>query len=276
MLVDTNCRASYIPGMKAQAEIDNLLAKIKAGKLAPDEPLFVLRAQDCLAPQVIGSWLSYARVAGVPQSKVLEVVGILEEFRNWPTIGIPGKPETVEQRQVQVFKDGDEKPARIVEVTTQGAHAALVVLADGQTEQYLLIVGKPEKYMRPGCRGKLVFKRRDGQLIANFVPGPEEAAVAEHATPGSPTHDIFVHDAMYLNAVLQTVMSLGIQELQDRCSAIRGVQAALVTLLMKHAGIDTPAAQDLRDAAEDSLAAIGDRLGFEFEPNQKLTPTAKS
>lgn len=41
-------------------------------KVAPDEPIFVLRAQDQLAPLVLGYWIEMAKADGTPQEKLDE------------------------------------------------------------------------------------------------------------------------------------------------------------------------------------------------------------
>jgi hypothetical protein len=60
------------------------------GKAADDEPVFVLRAQDCLAADLVDKWAIFARVgmpsAGVEASghKINEAVQIADAMRNWP------------------------------------------------------------------------------------------------------------------------------------------------------------------------------------------------
>ena len=39
-----------------------------------DEPLFLLRGQDALAPVAVSSWVNAARVAGVPKMKTDQAV----------------------------------------------------------------------------------------------------------------------------------------------------------------------------------------------------------
>lgn len=39
-------------------------------KVAGDEPVFVLRGKDLLAPHLVGAWIAAAQIAGVPQDKI--------------------------------------------------------------------------------------------------------------------------------------------------------------------------------------------------------------
>lgn len=52
-------------------------------KAADDEPVFVLRAQDRLAPRVIRYWASRATVAGVPAGKVNEAYALAAQMEAW-------------------------------------------------------------------------------------------------------------------------------------------------------------------------------------------------
>jgi hypothetical protein len=52
-------------------------------KAAPDEPIFVLRAKDVLAPHVVLYWACEAMKQGTPLDKVAEAVGLVEEMRDW-------------------------------------------------------------------------------------------------------------------------------------------------------------------------------------------------
>ncbi len=48
-----------------------------------DEPLFVLRAQDSLAPEVVQLWALNAGMRGVPQVKVEAARACAERMRQW-------------------------------------------------------------------------------------------------------------------------------------------------------------------------------------------------
>ena len=55
------------------------------GKAAPDEPVFILRAQDNLAAELVELWAIRARAAGVPQDKCLEAEDCAEQMFRWHT-----------------------------------------------------------------------------------------------------------------------------------------------------------------------------------------------
>lgn len=48
-----------------------------------DEPVFVLRAQDMLAPELVREWVFRARINGVPKEKVEEARGIADAMEDW-------------------------------------------------------------------------------------------------------------------------------------------------------------------------------------------------
>ncbi len=58
-------------------------------KIAPDEPIFVLRAQDCLAAKCVRDWAARALMAGVPREKFMAAIKIAEEMEAWPNKKIP-------------------------------------------------------------------------------------------------------------------------------------------------------------------------------------------
>lgn len=58
-------------------------------KAADNEPLFVLRAQDSLAPTIIRAWAARARRAGCSEDKVQEAYVIAEEMEHWPNRKLP-------------------------------------------------------------------------------------------------------------------------------------------------------------------------------------------
>jgi len=53
-------------------------------KLAKDEPFFILRAQDMLAPVVIRHWAGLAVRNGAPAEKVQEALAVAEAMERWP------------------------------------------------------------------------------------------------------------------------------------------------------------------------------------------------
>jgi hypothetical protein len=59
------------------------------GKAHPDEPVFILRAQDSEAADTVERWAIFARAAGAPNDKVQEAMMIAEEMRRWPKRKVP-------------------------------------------------------------------------------------------------------------------------------------------------------------------------------------------
>ncbi len=52
-------------------------------KVAPDEPIFVLRAQDKLAPAIVSLWCELAALTGCGQAKVDDARRLAEFMREW-------------------------------------------------------------------------------------------------------------------------------------------------------------------------------------------------
>lgn len=52
-------------------------------KAANDEPLFVLRAQDMLAPEIVREWAYRAQVSGTPIEKVEEARRAADAMEDW-------------------------------------------------------------------------------------------------------------------------------------------------------------------------------------------------
>lgn len=55
------------------------------GKAADDEPVFVLRAQDDLAADLVDQWATRASLLGCPHDKVREARELAQSMREWPT-----------------------------------------------------------------------------------------------------------------------------------------------------------------------------------------------
>lgn len=51
--------------------------------IPPDEPVFVLRAQDALAAELVELWALRARAAGTHNDKVRSAFAISEDMKNW-------------------------------------------------------------------------------------------------------------------------------------------------------------------------------------------------
>ncbi len=52
-------------------------------KCTPDEPVFVLRAKDVLAPAVVRIWAQIARLYNVPLRKRVEAMDLATEMESW-------------------------------------------------------------------------------------------------------------------------------------------------------------------------------------------------
>jgi hypothetical protein len=70
--------------MKAHEEAQRLLRLQN-----PQEPVFVLRGQDALAPEVVLYWVALAIRHGVPDEKVQEARRWAEEMREWQPRKVP-------------------------------------------------------------------------------------------------------------------------------------------------------------------------------------------
>jgi hypothetical protein len=59
------------------------------GKAEADEPIFVLRAQDRLAPLLVWMWATLAWWCGCPRNKVGEAFNTMSAMRRWPRRKFP-------------------------------------------------------------------------------------------------------------------------------------------------------------------------------------------
>lgn len=55
------------------------------GKAADDEPVFILRAQDMLAADLVDKWATDAQLVGCKWDKVREARELAQAMREWPT-----------------------------------------------------------------------------------------------------------------------------------------------------------------------------------------------
>lgn len=53
------------------------------GKAHPDEPVFILRAQDSLSADLVEKWAIHARSLGCGNDKVNEAFALADEMRHW-------------------------------------------------------------------------------------------------------------------------------------------------------------------------------------------------
>ena len=63
---------------------DRCLEKVK-----PTEPIFVLRAQDKLAPALVRMWAQLADLHECPSEKVIEAMANADAMENWPIRKFP-------------------------------------------------------------------------------------------------------------------------------------------------------------------------------------------
>jgi hypothetical protein len=62
---------------------------VTLGKAQDDEPIFVLRAQDTLAPALVRRWADEAERAGCPAVKFIEARAVADAMEQWPTRRLP-------------------------------------------------------------------------------------------------------------------------------------------------------------------------------------------
>ena len=53
------------------------------GRVSPDEPVLILRAQDRLMPMVARLWLELALFHGLPPGKKVELVQLVRDAEQW-------------------------------------------------------------------------------------------------------------------------------------------------------------------------------------------------
>lgn len=58
-------------------------------KAADDEPIFVLRAQDMLAPESVREWANRALKCGLPHAKYEEALALAAKMEQWPNRKMP-------------------------------------------------------------------------------------------------------------------------------------------------------------------------------------------
>ena len=58
-------------------------------KVAPDEPIFILRAQDAYAPELVRYWAELAHFGNVNPAKVTEARDIADLMEAWPNVRMP-------------------------------------------------------------------------------------------------------------------------------------------------------------------------------------------
>lgn len=52
-------------------------------KVGGDEPVFILRAQDLLAPEIVRNWADVAQAQDVSRGKVTEAFALAERMEEW-------------------------------------------------------------------------------------------------------------------------------------------------------------------------------------------------
>ena len=59
------------------------------GKIPDNEPIFILRGQDCLASMVVEQWAELAAKLKVKPEKILEAYRCADAMRQWKTRRLP-------------------------------------------------------------------------------------------------------------------------------------------------------------------------------------------
>lgn len=59
------------------------------GKAASDEPIFILRAQDAIAPELVRAWANRAEGLHCPPEKVAEARELADKMAAWPNRKAP-------------------------------------------------------------------------------------------------------------------------------------------------------------------------------------------
>lgn len=62
-------------------------------KADDDEPVFVLRAQDALAPDIVWEWVKQAELHGVPPEKVREAERLASDMEAWQRTHVAKVPD---------------------------------------------------------------------------------------------------------------------------------------------------------------------------------------
>ena len=57
------------------------------------EPVFILRAQDKLAPAVVKAWVALARIIGTKERKLSEAANLAVEMERWQQVHCPKVPD---------------------------------------------------------------------------------------------------------------------------------------------------------------------------------------
>jgi hypothetical protein len=74
----------YAPALP-QSKLNNRVLD----NVGPNEPIFVLRAQDEIAPIVIRAWAAIAENRGTPAAKVADARAIADVMEAWPHRKVP-------------------------------------------------------------------------------------------------------------------------------------------------------------------------------------------
>jgi hypothetical protein len=73
-----------------QRELNDLFdGKGLLARVESNEPIFILRAQDRLAPLLVWMWGSMAWWSGCPRAKVSEAFDVMRAMRRWPRRKFP-------------------------------------------------------------------------------------------------------------------------------------------------------------------------------------------
>ena len=71
-------------GLAAKERANAAAGKGCLGKAADDEPVFILRAQDSLAADLVELWALRSKALDCTWDKVREAFDLVEQMRRWP------------------------------------------------------------------------------------------------------------------------------------------------------------------------------------------------
>ena len=96
--------------MEAFKEINRLREQMLDGDLDPHEPIFVLRARDVVAADVVVEWVRRAELIRTPIRKLMEAVAVGCAMREWPIKQTPGLPGTRTDNRAKGVERGPRDP----------------------------------------------------------------------------------------------------------------------------------------------------------------------
>lgn len=78
-----------VGGPKTPADAPLVAKNPYLARVKPDEPFFVLRGQDALAPQFVREWAEKAKSHGLPTEKYLHAMKVATDMEHYPHRKLP-------------------------------------------------------------------------------------------------------------------------------------------------------------------------------------------